>query len=140
MKIIDLRSDTVTLPSDKMREAMAKAVVGDDVYGEDPSVNKLQEYAAQLVGKEAALFVPSGTAGNQIAVLTHTERGQEVILDEEAHIYYYEVGSCAMLGGVQLKPVADLLTEKGPGNLLNALRPKNIHFPPHRSCMPGKYI
>lgn len=129
MKTIDLRSDTVTLPGKEMREAMARAAVGDDVYGEDPTVNRLQETAAQLVDKEAALFVPSGTAGNQIALLAHTERGNEVILDEEAHIYYYEAGSPAMLAGVQLRPASGLLAEQGPEVLRRALRPANIHFP-----------
>ncbi|MTI86093.1 MAG: low-specificity L-threonine aldolase [Firmicutes bacterium] len=130
MRVIDLRSDTVTLPCDKMREAMANAAVGDDVYGEDPTVNELQVKAAQLAGKEAALFVPSGTAGNLIAVLTHSERGQEVILDKEGHIYYYEVGSAAMFGGVQLNTVAGLLSENGPEVLAKAFRPANLHFPP----------
>ncbi|SMB95302.1 L-threonine aldolase [Thermanaeromonas toyohensis ToBE] len=130
MRIIDLRSDTVTVPTKEMRLAMAEAEVGDDVYGEDPTVNRLQEVAAELVGKEAALFLPSGTMANQVAILTHTERGQEVILDEESHIYYYEVGSPAMLGGVQLKPVAGLLSERGPEVLRQAFRPPDIHFPP----------
>ncbi|MBO8128674.1 MAG: low-specificity L-threonine aldolase [Peptococcaceae bacterium] len=128
-KIIDLRSDTVTKPTKEMREAMYRAEVGDDVYGEDPTVNRLEEKAAALVGKEAALYVPSGTMGNQIAVLTHTARGDEVILDEESHICYYEVGSPAMLAGVQLKPVAGLLGPEGPDRLRAALRPENIHFP-----------
>jgi len=129
MKTIDLRSDTVTRPDAKMRAAMAAAEVGDDVYGEDPTVNRLQELGAQLVGKEAALFVPSGTAGNQIALLAHTERGNEVILDEEAHIYYYEAGSPAMLAGVQPRPVRGLLSADGPEVLRRSLRPQNIHFP-----------
>ncbi|HUW66010.1 MAG TPA: low-specificity L-threonine aldolase [Spirochaetia bacterium] len=129
MRMIDLRSDTVTLPSEEMRVAMSRAEVGDDVFGEDPTINRLQELAAALTGKEAALFVPSGTAGNQIAVLTHTQRGDEVILDDEAHIYYYEAGSPAMLSGVQLKPVKGLLSQQGPEVLLRAIRPPDIHFP-----------
>jgi len=132
LRNIDLRSDTVTLPSPAMRSAMAEALVGDDVLGEDPTVNRLQEEGARLTGKEAALFVPSGTAGNQIAVLAHTGRGEEVILDDEAHIYYYEAGAPAMLAGVQLKPVAGLLSERGPEVLERALRPGDIHFPPTR--------
>ncbi|WP_027717064.1 low-specificity L-threonine aldolase [Desulfovirgula thermocuniculi] len=132
MKVIDLRSDTVTVPDREMRAAMAGAAVGDDVYGEDPTVRQLEEKAADLVGKEAALFVPSGTMGNQVALLAHTERGDEVILDEEAHIYYYEAGSPAMLAGVQLKPVAGLLSERGPEVLRRAFRPPDIHFPPTR--------
>lgn len=132
MKVIDLRSDTVTVPDEEMRAAMAGAAVGDDVYGEDPTVRELEKRAAALVGKEAALFVPSGTMGNQVALLAHTERGEEVILDEEAHIYYYEAGSPAMLAGVQLKPVAGLLSERGPEVLRRAFRPPDIHFPPTR--------
>lgn len=108
---------------------MAAAVVGDDVYGEDPTVKQLEETAAAILGKEAALFVPSGTMGNQIAVLTHTNRGDEVILDSEAHIYYYEVGGPALLAGVQLRPVTGLLSEEGPALLRQSLRPEDLHFP-----------
>ncbi|CCO08615.1 low-specificity L-threonine aldolase [Desulforamulus hydrothermalis] len=129
IKIVDLRSDTVTLPTEEMRTAMAGAKVGDDVYGEDPTVKELEATAASLVGKEAALFVPSGTMGNQLAVLTHTERGDEVILDSEAHIYCYEVGAPALLAGVQLRPVSRLLSEQGPSVLRQALRPADLHFP-----------
>ena len=96
---IDLRSDTVTLPSPKMREAMARAEVGDDVYGEDPTINHLQDLAAELTGKEAALFVPSGTMGNLIAILTHAGRGQAVIVGDQSHIYHYEAGGASVLGG-----------------------------------------
>ena len=92
MKSIDLRSDTVTLPTPEMRRAMYEAEVGDDVYREDPTVNRLEERAAELLGKEAALFVPTGTMGNQVAVLTHTRRGEEVIVEAESHVYLYEVG------------------------------------------------
>jgi threonine aldolase len=100
MKIIDLRSDTVTKPTPEMREAMAKAEVGDDVYGEDPSINLLQENAAKMLGKEAGLFVPSGTMGNLISVLSHCGRGDEVILGNKAHIFLYEAGGISALGGV----------------------------------------
>ncbi len=96
---IDLRSDTVTLPSPKMREAMAHAELGDDVYGEDPTINRLQDLAAELTGKEAALFVPSGTMGNLIAILTHAGRGQAVIVGDQSHIYHYEAGGASVLGG-----------------------------------------
>lgn len=129
IKVVDLRSDTITLPTDEMRQAMASAVVGDDVYGEDPTVNQLEEAAASLLGKEAALFVPSGTMGNQLAILAHTGRGDEVILDSEAHIYYYEVGGPAMLAGVQLRPISNLLSDNGADVLRGALRPDDIHFP-----------
>ena len=100
MKYIDLRSDTVTKPTPEMREAMAKAEVGDDVYGDDPTINRLQEIAAEMTGHEAGLFVASGTMGNLSAVLTHCGRGDEVILGKEAHIYRYEAGGVSVLGGV----------------------------------------
>ena len=96
---IDLRSDTVTLPTQAMREAMYRAEVGDDVYGEDPTINRLQELAAERTGKEAALFVPTGTMGNAIATLTHTGRGQAVLVGDESHIYHYEAGGPSTLGG-----------------------------------------
>ena len=101
--MIDLRSDTVTKPSQEMREAAASAEVGDDVYGEDPTVNELESRAAEILGKEAALYVPSGTMGNQIAVRTHTERGQEVLLEGECHTYKWELGGIAQHSGVQAR-------------------------------------
>src|SRR5205823_6816876 len=97
--IIDLRSDTVTLPSPAMREAMYRAEVGDDVYGEDPTINRLQELAAERSGKEAALFVPSGTMGNTAAVLAHAGRGEAVMVGNQSHIYRYEVGGASTVGG-----------------------------------------
>ncbi len=97
---IDLRSDTVTKPTPEMREAMAKAEVGDDVYGDDPTVNRLQEMAAEMTGHEAALFVASGTMGNLAAVLAHCQRGDEVILGKDAHTFRYEAGGISVLGGV----------------------------------------
>jgi len=100
MGYIDLRSDTVTKPTPEMREAMAKAEVGDDVYGDDPTVNRLQEMAAEMTGHEAGLFVASGTMGNLSAVLAHCQRGDEVILGKEAHTYRYEAGGISVLGGV----------------------------------------
>ena len=100
MEFVDLRSDTVTLPTPEMREAMAKAPVGDDVYGEDPTVNRLQEMAAALVGKEAGLFVASGTMGNLTAILAHCGRGDEIILGDKAHTFLYEAGGISALGGV----------------------------------------
>ncbi len=99
IEIIDLRSDTVTLPSPAMREAMYRAVVGDDVYGEDPTINRLQELAAERTGKEAALFVPTGTMGNATAVLAHAGRGEAVMVGNQSHIYHYEVGGASTLGG-----------------------------------------
>ena len=101
--MIDLRSDTVTRPSDSMREAAAEAPVGDDVYGDDPTINELEDRAAELVGMDAAMFVPSGTMGNQIAIRVHTERGAELLCDEQAHVYKWEVGGIAQLSGVQAR-------------------------------------
>lgn len=105
MKTIDLRSDTVTQPTDDMRNAMFTAVVGDDVVGEDPTVNRLEKLAAQMLGKEAALFVPSGTFGNQLAVHTHCPHGSELIIPEQAHIVQYEVAAAAVIAGVQLRAI-----------------------------------
>ncbi|QJW48827.1 hypothetical protein HA075_26475 [bacterium BFN5] len=92
MRLIDLRSDTVTQPTSAMRLAMYQAEVGDDVYGEDPTVLRLEALGAEITGKEAALFVASGTMGNQLAVMTHTQRGDEIICEANSHIFYYEVG------------------------------------------------
>jgi threonine aldolase len=99
-KIIDLRSDTVTHPTPKMRDAMMNAVVGDDCYGEDPTVQRLEELAAEKIGKEAAMYVPTGTMGNTAAILAHTHSGEHAIMDIECHIYYYENGAMASLAGI----------------------------------------
>lgn len=98
-KVVDLRSDTVTKPTRKMREAMMNAVVGDDCYGEDPTVNALEKLAAEKMGKEAAMYVPSGTMGNTAAIMTHVRSGDEVIMEPECHIYYYEMGNVSSLAG-----------------------------------------
>ena len=132
-RIVDFRSDTITLPTKEMREAMYNASLGDDVYGEDPTVLKLEELAANKLGKEAALFVTSGTMGNLISVMTHTLPGDEVLLEEEAHIYYYEVGGMARIAGVMPRLVKGEI--KGiitPDDVKKYLRPKNIHFPTPR--------
>jgi len=105
MNYIDLRSDTVTWPTDEMRTAMANAPVGDDVYGDDPTIRELEAYAASIAGKEAALFVPSGTFGNQLALFTHCVRGTEVILDENCHIVQHEAAGSAVIAGVQLRTI-----------------------------------
>jgi threonine aldolase len=105
MRIIDLRSDTVTRPSPAMRAAMAAADVGDDVFGDDPTVNELERRAAERVGKDAAVFVPSGTMGNLASLLAHCPRGREVIVGDEAHIYHYEAGGASVLGGLVYHPV-----------------------------------
>ncbi len=130
MEFIDLRSDTVTKPTPEMRIAMAKAEVGDDVYGEDPSVNRLQELAASMVGKEAGLFIPSGTMGNLIAILAHCGRGDEVILGNKAHTFLFEAGGISALGGVHSCQIPN----QPDGTLdLNdiraAIRPDDPHHP-----------
>ncbi|MDX1531909.1 MAG: threonine aldolase family protein, partial [Rhodothermales bacterium] len=102
---IDFRSDTVTQPPAAMRQAMAEAEVGDDVFGEDPTVRRLEARVAELLGKEAALFVPSGVMGNQLALKVHTRPGDEVVVAERSHIYHYESGAPALLSGVQLRPL-----------------------------------
>src|SRR5437016_11429801 len=105
MTFIDLRSDTVTRPTPEMREAMAHAEVGDDVFLEDPTVNRLQEMAAAMLGKEAALFVPSGTMGNQICVRLHTQPGQEVIVEERSHMFNMEMAGMAVISGALAHPI-----------------------------------
>ncbi len=127
--MIDLRSDTVTKPTEEMREAMYKAEVGDDVYGEDPTVNKLEELTANMLGKEAALFVTSGTQGNQIAVLTHTRPGDEIILEAESHIFYYEAGAVAALAGVQTRTIKGNSGQMPVNEIAKAIREENIHAP-----------
>ena len=107
MNIIDLRSDTVTLPTEEMRRAMYEAELGDDVYGEDPTVNELERLAASMMGKEAALFTASGTMSNLISILTHARPGDEIILGSEAHTFLYEVGGASALGGVVMRTVAN---------------------------------
>lgn len=106
MKFIDLRSDTVTWPTDEMREAMKNASVGDDGYQDDETTKELESYGASLTGKEAALFVPSGTFGNQLALFTHCNRGQEVILDDSCHIVQHEAGASSIIAGVQLRTIS----------------------------------
>ncbi|MGE5583837.1 MAG: threonine aldolase family protein [Bacillota bacterium] len=129
MRFIDLRSDTVTQPTPEMREAMYRAEVGDDVYGEDPTVRELEEKGAAKLGFPAGLFLASGTMGNLVALLTHTRRGDEVLLEAESHIYYYEVGGMAALAGAQPRLIPG---ERGiicPEQVRNYYRSKNIHFP-----------
>ena len=104
--MIDLRSDTVTQPTAAMREAMLRAPLGDDVFGDDPTVNALQERIAQITGKEAALFMPTGTQSNLCALMAHCERGDEYIVGQNAHTYRYEGGGAAVLGSIQPQPLA----------------------------------
>ncbi len=127
---IDLRSDTITRPTPAMREAMAAAEVGDDVFGDDPTVAKLEARVAELLGKEAAMFTPSGTMANQLALRVHTEPGDEVVLDANAHIYYYEAGAPAALAGVTCRCLPGLRGIFTAAELEAALRPADQHFPP----------
>ena len=127
--MIDLRSDTLTRPTPAMREAMAAAPVGDDVFGEDPTVQALERRTAEILGKEAAVYMPSGTMTNQVAIRTHTEPGDEVIFEAEAHLYYYEAGAPAALSGVMPRLIAGDRGIFTPEQLRAALRPRNLHFP-----------
>jgi len=127
--LVDLRSDTVTRPTPAMRRAMAEAEVGDDVYGEDPTVRQLEAEAAATTGKPAAVFVPSGTMGNQIAVLCHTERGDEMLVHAESHVHYYEAGGPAALAGVTAQLLPGARGRFGTAEVAAALRPANAHFP-----------
>lgn len=128
--MIDIRSDTVTQPTDEMRQAMAQAQVGDDVYGDDPTINRLQEIAAKMVGMEAALFVPTGTMGNQLAIMAHTRRGDDVLCLRRSHIFEHECGAAAVLSGVTLN-----LVDSGDGilhghHVRQQRNPDDIHCPP----------
>ena len=129
-RIIDIRSDTVTQPTPEMRRAMAEAPVGDDVYGDAPTVNRLEQLAAEFSGKEAALFVPSGTMGNQLAIMTHTRRGDAVICGRNAHVLVHEVGASAVLSGVTLDPVDSPDDIIHPQLLEKAIREDDLHCPP----------
>ena len=128
--MIDLRSDTVTLPTEEMRNAMATAVVGDDVMGEDPTVNQLEKMAADLAGMEASLFVASGTMGNLVSVLAHCDRGDEVVLGDKSHLYRGEAGGISVLGSVSFKPLHN--QEDGTidiNQLFESISPDDFHFP-----------
>jgi len=129
MKFIDVRSDTVTQPTDAMRNVMCAAIVGDDVYDDDPTTKELETLAAAMTGKEAALFVPSGTMGNQLAIMGHTNRGNEIIVHEHYHIVAHEVGGAAILSSVNykiIKSTNDLITE---ADIDDAVRGEDIHYP-----------
>src|SRR3990172_3328588 len=131
MKTIDLWSDTVTLPSPAMRKAIADADLGDDVFGDDPTVNRLGAVAARVIGKEAALLTTSGTQSNLTAMLSHCQRGDEVIVGEEAHILHFEAGGAFALGGLGLRTVRN--DEQGRLDLeavRRAVRLQDVHFPP----------
>lgn len=129
MRQVDLRSDTVTHPTPEMRQAMFEAEIGDDVYGEDPSVNRLEAMAAERLGKEAAVFVASGTMGNLVSVLAHAGRGDEIILGDKAHIFRSEAGGVSALGGVAFQTIPN--DERGmmdPDDVADAIKPANVHF------------
>ena len=127
---IDLRSDTVTKPTPAMREAMANAEVGDDVFGEDPTVKRLESMAAAMTGKEAAVYVSSGTMGNLTCLLAHCQRGDEAIVGTEAHVLQYEVAGAAGLGGIQLRPIVNNARGKlDLDDIASAIRVENIHMP-----------
>lgn len=127
---IDLRSDTVTRPTPAMRKAMASAEVGDDVFDDDPTLHRLQDRVAELLGKEAALFVVSGTMGNQLAIRSQVAHGEEVLLERECHIFNYEAGAAAALSGAQLNPLPGLRGALEPAQVLAAVRGPNYHNPP----------
>ena len=127
--LIDIRSDTVTQPTPAMRKAMAEAEVGDDVYGDDPNVNRLEELAAHMLGKEAALFVPSGTFGNQLSLFTWCERGTEVILGDDCHIIVHEAGAASVIAGVQTRCVPDSDGVPKPEDVRKRLRKRDLHAP-----------
>ncbi|HEY9054312.1 MAG TPA: low-specificity L-threonine aldolase [Rectinemataceae bacterium] len=130
MDRIDLRSDTVTWPTEEMRQAMAVARVGDDVYGDDPTVLSLEKLAAERLGKEAALFVPSGTFGNQLALFTWCPRGSEVILGEQCHIVEHEAGAASVIAGVQIRPIPAPRGILDPQDVKARIRGNDIHEPP----------
>jgi len=127
--LIDLRSDTVTLPTEEMLEAIRHAELGDDVYREDPTVNRLEEMAAERMGKEAALLVTSGTQANLVSLMSNTKRGELVILEAEAHMYWYEVGGISTIAGLLPWPLKSPFGALDPKAVEAAIRPKNIHLP-----------
>lgn len=130
MKTVDLRSDTITRPTPAMRRAMAEAEVGDDVFGEDPTVNRLEAMAAERLGKEAGLFVTSGTMANLVCLLTHCGRGDEVLLGDRSHTFIYEQGGSAGLGGIHPRTLPNGPDGTlDPGDIEAAIRPDNVHFP-----------
>ena len=128
-KFIDFRSDTVTFPTEEMREAMKNALVGDDVYEDDETTKILEKLAAQVTGKEESIFVPSGTFGNQLSLFTHCSRGNEVILGEDCHIVQHEVGASSVIAGVQLRTLKSYNGALSPEDVENTIRGENIHFP-----------
>jgi len=129
MKVVDLRSDTVTLPTEEMLEAIKSAKLGDDVFREDPTVNRLEEMAAQRMGKKSALLVTSGTQANLVSILSHTKRGDEVILETDSHTYNFEVGGLSAIGGLLAKPLRGEMGVLDPRDVEKAVSPKDVHHP-----------
>ena len=129
VEVVDLRSDTVTLPTDEMLEAIRHARLGDDVYGEDPTINELEALAAERMGKEAAVLVPSGTMANLVSLMSNTKRGDLVILESEAHMYWYEAGGLSAIAGLLPWPLKSEFGVLNPDVVEAAIRPRNIHFP-----------
>jgi len=129
MRTVDLRSDTVTLPTEEMLEAIKNAELGDDVFREDPTVNRLEEMAAQKMGKESALLVTSGTQGNIVSILSHTKRGDEVILEADSCTYNFETGGLSAIGGLTVRPIRGRMGVLYPRDVEKAIRPKDIHCP-----------
>ena len=127
--MIDLRSDTVTLPTPEMREAMSQAFVGDDVFGDDSTINNLEERVAEILGKEAAVYMPSGTMTNQVAIRTHTEPGDEILLEQSAHVYFNEAGATAALSGAICRLIPGDRGVFGAEDMEEAIRPVNDHYP-----------
>ena len=127
--MIDLRSDTITLPTPEMREAIYEAIVGDDVFGDDTSINNLEKRVAEILGKEAAVYMPSGTMTNQVAIRTHTEPGDEILLEQSAHIYFNEAGATAALSGAICRLISGDRGVFGAEDMEAAIRPVNDHYP-----------
>lgn len=135
MPVIDLRSDTVTLPTPEMRQAMATAPLGDDVFGDDPTVNRLEEMAAARLGKEATLFVPSGTMGNVLGVAVNARLGEELIADAESHVFLYETAGAAVIAGVQVRPVATVAGVMTPEQIESVIRPRDDAHQPFSAAV-----
>ena len=129
-RIIDLRSDTVTMPTNEMRQAISNAKLGDDVFGEDPTVNELEEKAANMLGMEAGLLVPSGTMGNLVSILTHCQRGTEILLGDKSHIFKYEGGGISAFGGIHSRQLKNQKDGKIKiSDIESSIRVDNVHFP-----------
>src|SRR5437879_7621590 len=129
LRIVDMRTDTLTMPSPDMRRAMANAELGDDVFGEDPTVNRLQDVAAERFDKESALFVSSGTMGNLLGLLVNARHGEELIADADSHVFLAEAGGAAALGGIQIMPVRTEAGVMSPEQVAGAIRVEDQHHP-----------